>query len=97
MYYALEFHSPTSLRTYKLLHEALGASSQSTIAELTKVAHVIIDNRSDVASLTEDNRGRLERRLMYKIYREYGNFEGAAVRLFDSLWTEAPPVIDVTK
>ena len=75
------------------IHQATWQNRTDLIDKLTRLARWIIENRDDVAALTEDNMGRLGRRLIYKVEPLLGTFEYAILPLFGSLRTEYPPVV----
>jgi type IV secretory pathway protease TraF len=75
------------------VYNAIGAAGNRLTHDLTLLAHDIIARRPDRADLTEDNRGRLEPRAIYKVQRLQAAFGDEVVAIFASLETEAPPVV----
>ena len=78
----------------KSFGKAIGRGREDILGNLRDLAKEIIEHRDDVANLTEDNKERLERRLMYKVEGHFYGFEKELWPLFDSLWTEEPPQVN---
>jgi hypothetical protein len=59
--------------------------------QLRLMARDIVANRLDRDNLTEDNKGRLERRAMYKVDGICSALRDEIFPIFESLETEDPP------
>ena len=82
-----------NMETEGWIHQATWQNRTDLIDNPTKLARWIIENRDDVAARTEDNKGRLARRLFYKVEPPLGTFEYALLPLFGGLRTEYSPVV----
>jgi hypothetical protein len=77
----------------KYLGQATDQSREMMFENLRRTARAILEHRDDVASLTQDNKERMERRQMYKVEANFSVFDNALLPLFESLWTEDPPQV----